>query len=110
MRPSSVATSSVMPNDRSPSSSWIGSRDGLTAFFAGTIDDVRIWNVARSSDDIAREIAGTVTATEPGLVAYFDCDAIIGTRLPDVSNHGNDGTLGGGDPKYEPTLVASTVP
>jgi hypothetical protein len=43
-------------------------------------------------------------------MAYFDCNAIEGTRLPDQSGNGNDATLGGGILAYMPTLVPSDVP
>jgi Concanavalin A-like lectin/glucanases superfamily len=104
------ATGPTTTDNRTPLSSWIGSFDGLSEFYAGDIDELRIWNVARSVDEIQQEMNGEVSPDAPGLVAYFDCDAIYGTRVLDMSGNGNDMTLGGGVPDRMPTLVASDVP
>lgn len=105
-----AAVSSSGQDNRTPSSCWIGSWNGLTQFYAGAIDELRIWRVARSASEIGQEMAGQVDSNSTGLVAYFSCDSVIGTRLPDNSGNGNDGTLGAGDPRFMPTLIPSTVP
>jgi hypothetical protein len=105
-----VATGTAAPNKLTPLASWIGSIDGTNDDFAGEVDEIRIWNVARTSAQIQDDMNGTTPADATGLVAYFDCDSIHGTRVPDVSGHGNDATLGGGDPTRMPSLVPSTVP
>lgn len=104
------ATSTATPDDLTPVAWWIGSLDGTDESFAGDIDEIRIWSIARTGDEVAEEMLGQVSAEEPGLVAYFNCNAIHGTRVPDESGNGNDATLGGGDPRYMPTLVPSDVP
>jgi hypothetical protein len=104
------ATSTVVPDELTPVASWFGSYDGTTEPFAGDLDEIRIWHVARTSDEVLDDMQGIVSPRAPGLVAYFDCNAINGTRLPDNSGNGNDATLGGGDPLYMPTLVPSDVP
>jgi Concanavalin A-like lectin/glucanases superfamily len=104
------ATTSATPDKLTPLSSWLGSVDGTRQLYAGDMDEIRIWHLARSSDEVLQDMQGLVGSQEPGLVAYFDCDAIQGTRLLDDSGNGNDATLGGGDPAYMPTLVPSAVP
>jgi hypothetical protein len=106
----SVATAMTTADKLTPLSSFLGSLDGLSDFFAGDLDDVRIWNVARTSAEVAADMNGTTAADAPGLVAYFDCNTIRGTRVPDRSGSGNDATLGGGDATRMPALVASTTP
>lgn len=98
------------PNVNRYTSSWFGAEGGLDQFFAGDMDEIRIWEVARSATEIVEEMAGQLTASEPGLVAHFNCNSVDGTRVPDDSGNGNDATLGGGDPSRMPTLVPSTVP
>jgi hypothetical protein len=105
-----VATGAAAPDKLTPLASWIGSLDGTNDDFAGQMDEIRIWNVARTGPQIQDDMDGTTPADAPGLAAYFDCDSIHGTRVPDVSGNGNDATLGGGDPARMPSLVASTVP
>jgi hypothetical protein len=105
-------------NNLNPLSSWIGSFDGEPAdaissdgaFFGGNLDEIRIWAVARTPAGIVEDMQGTVAAGEPGLVAYFNCRFVCGTRMPDLSGNGNDATLGGGDPQYMPTLSADVPP
>lgn len=105
-----VGSSAASPNYLTPLSCWIGSVDGQSEFYAGDLDELRVWSVARTSDGVASDMAGQVPPDSPGLVAYFNCDAIDGTRVHDATGYGNDMTLGGGDPTRMPTLIASDVP
>ncbi|MDP9037433.1 MAG: LamG domain-containing protein [Myxococcota bacterium] len=105
-----VASSTALQNWNPYFSSWLGSTDGLYEFFAGAMDEVRFWSVARSAAQIDKEMAGKVSPTEKGLLLYLDCNEVIGSRLPDQSPNGNDATLGGGDPRRMPTLIPSDVP
>ncbi len=59
-------------------------------YFSGTLDEVRIWNVARSQEEIRAAMNTSLTGQELGLVAYWNFDD--GTAK-DVSRHGNDGTI-----------------
>lgn len=97
-------------NNQIPTSAWIGTLDGYSQFFQGEVDEIRIWGTARKTADILADMQGTTAPDAPGLVAYFDCDEICGTRLPDESGTGNDATLGGGDPAFTPQLVEADVP
>jgi hypothetical protein len=74
--------------------------------FVGVIDEVRIWNVARSVNEIAADYNRTVDPTTPGLVGYWNFDeAFADPTIVDRSGHGNDGTLVSGALR-----VASTAP
>ena len=61
-----------------------------TEYFQGMIDEVRVWNVARSAAEIAADFDRTLTGSEPGLVGYWTFDD--GTAN-DQSPSGNNGTL-----------------
>jgi len=104
------ATGNALGDNRTPISSWVGSFDGLTQLFQGDIDELRIWNLARTGAGVLQEMYGTIGPSEPGLVAYFDCNEVLGTRVPDLSGNGNDMTLGGGVVGRMPILVPSNVP
>lgn len=85
----------------------IGARvDSLyTEFFKGEIDEVRIWNVARTQPEIAESMSTELTGNEPGLVAYYKFDEAPGSLvIHDSSPNRNDGRLYGGA-----TLVSSTA-
>jgi hypothetical protein len=57
----------------------------------GMIDEVRIWNVARTATEIDAARCTPLDGTEPGLVAYLPLDA----DLDDLTGNGNGGTAVG---------------
>jgi hypothetical protein len=70
--------------------------------FNGQLDEVRIWNVARSANDINLLKNASISGSESGLLTYYDFNnspAIPGgnnaglTVLDDRSSSNNDGTL-----------------
>lgn len=61
-------------------------------FFSGLIDEVRIWNVARTQEEIQASMNATLTGQEKGLVGYWNFDD--GSAM-DLSPSGNHGTLFG---------------
>ena len=65
---------------------------GYLRGFDGWIDDVRIWNYARSRAQIAGAMNCRLTGTETGLVGYWTFD---GSDLTDQTGHGHDGTVVG---------------
>jgi hypothetical protein len=64
-------------------------------FFRGFIDEVRIWNVARTSAQIAEAMNRDLTGAEPGLVGYWNFSEGGGTTAYDLSGNGNHGTIYG---------------
>jgi len=61
---------SVSPNDTHDV--FIGKSAGFDGrYFDGIIDEVRVWDVARTESEIAANITTSFTGTEAGLVAYF---------------------------------------
>jgi hypothetical protein len=81
----------------------IGYRGVAAEYFNGNIDEVRIWNVAVSADDILRRKNCELAGTESGLVAYYKfnqgIDALTNTGLTTLTNStattGLNGTLTG---------------
>lgn len=71
------------------SSVWVGSTKGGSGqygYFDGLMDDIRIWNVAKSSTDICSDMAiGNVAGSESGLQAYWTLDGV----LTDATSNGN---------------------
>jgi hypothetical protein len=77
----------------SAQSLFIGNSPGYpTRFFDGNIDEVRIWNVARSQSQIQSDMYNTLTGTEIGLVNYWQFNNGSGITLTDVVGSSN-GTL-----------------
>ncbi|MBT3265595.1 hypothetical protein HN371_00505, partial [Candidatus Poribacteria bacterium] len=75
----------------------IGARQGLGQAFDGKIDEARVWNVARTSEEIANAYDKTLNPSEAtaqtGLVGYWTFDDAWPV---DLSAQGNHGTLEGG--------------
>lgn len=63
----------------------IGCRLGAE-FFHGYIDEIRIWNRARSGAEISANMNYTLYGTESNLVAYFDFEGDLGDRAGGDNN------------------------
>ncbi|MBM4029611.1 MAG: hypothetical protein FJ280_30065, partial [Planctomycetes bacterium] len=86
----------------SPLSSYTGNtlRFGMTRHSSGqysrcTMDEVRIWNVARSLADIQAYMKRGLSGEEPGLIGYWTFDEGAGTTARDRSPRGHHGTISG---------------
>ena len=85
---------------------------GATLFFAGALDEVRVWNVVRTPAEIMGSYQLELSGNEPGLVGYYKFDETSGDVIIDSSSRGNDGFLGlalgaGSD---DPTRIPSGAP
>lgn len=58
--------------------------------YANTLDEVRIWNVARTVDELRSGINTTINSPQPGLVAVYHLD---GSANDSIGGH--NGTVGG---------------
>jgi hypothetical protein len=64
-------------------------------FFSGSIDELRVWNVARTGAEIQATMSIRLTGHEPGLIGYWRFDEASGTAAKDATSSGNDATLSG---------------
>ncbi|MFH1436148.1 MAG: LamG domain-containing protein [Pseudomonadota bacterium] len=62
-------------------------------FFKGGIDEVRIWNVARTPAQIAASMFCLLAGSEAGLAAYFRFNEGSGAAFGDSSSSGLSGSL-----------------
>ncbi len=71
---------------------------GFSNFFGGGIDEVRLWQVARTQAQIQAAMNTTLTGNEPGLRGYWRLDEGSGILARDSAPHGgtSNGTLLGG--------------
>lgn len=68
--------------------------------FTGYIDEVRMWSVPRTQEQIVDAMSRTLTETEcqnPELIGYWPMDEGEGQLVADKSSYGRDGYLGLGD-------------
>jgi len=82
-----------------------GGSCGLREYFAGAIDDVRLWSVARSAAQVKQDMAQPTSVPTDGLTGAWDFDEGAGTTVNDSSGNGATGTLVNG-----PMWVAATSP
>jgi len=70
-------------------------RNGVNSeyYWGGTLDEFRIWNTARSLDDIRDNMHREVLSSASGLVAYYRFDQTNGPTLEDLTSNDNDGTV-----------------
>ena len=76
---------------------------GSGAWFNGEIDEVRIWNTARTNPEIQQNYMSTVDPASTGLVAYYKLDETSGTTAYDATSHGYNATVVGGAMRMVPS-------
>ena len=76
-------------------------------YFKGKLDEVRVWNVARTAAQIAGMMSMRLTGSEAGLVGYWRFDDGAGTVAIDSSPSANHGALGNGVAASRPTWSPS---
>ncbi|MGF1498211.1 MAG: LamG-like jellyroll fold domain-containing protein, partial [Elainellaceae cyanobacterium] len=62
----------------------------------GQLDEIRIWNVARTPAEIAASQEQNLSISEPGLVAYYQGNANSDNAIVDSSLYGHNGKLHNG--------------
>ncbi|UCE18246.1 MAG: VCBS repeat-containing protein [Gemmatimonadota bacterium] len=71
----------------------IGNNASRGFTFDGIIDEVRIWDVARSGEDIQATMDSYLSGLEPGLVGYWQMNEGSGGTISDYSTNDNDGIV-----------------
>src|SRR5262249_10068720 len=67
----------------------------LGDFFQGRINEVRVWNFARSQGDLQSQMRFPLSGQEPGLVGYWPLHDGTGSSASDGTGHGYNGSLAG---------------
>ncbi|WP_235908569.1 putative Ig domain-containing protein [Roseiconus nitratireducens] len=70
----------------------IGGRQSADQFFQGRIDDVRVWNLARSGAELAASKDAELSGTESGLAGYWKFNEQLMGAFVDSSPAGNEAT------------------
>ncbi len=105
-----VASSTNAPDERTPTTCWLGTLDGASDLFSGSIDDFRVFTLVRTSAELMAEAQGSFAPSDPGLVLYLPCNEDSGNQVFDHSPLANDGELGDGIDQRMPARVASGAP
>src|ERR1051326_5124330 len=82
----------LVPDSFVRTNNYIGrSLFGGDAYANALFDEVRIWNVARTPNQIQAFMHRSLTGAEPGLLGYWRMDESTGATLTDASGHGQTG-------------------
>lgn len=101
-----VTNSAISGNVDNSNDLLIGVERTRSLYFNGSIDEVRVWNTARTQSQIQANMNSTVPTNSTGLVAYYKFDEGSGSTAYDATSNGHNGTL-----INSPTwLVPSTSP
>ncbi|MFM6436862.1 MAG: Calx-beta domain-containing protein, partial [Microcystis panniformis] len=101
---SGTASSSLSINDNT--FLWFGFL-GLNTpyrYFKGNLDDIQIWNKARTEAEIQADMNRQLTGNESGLVGYWNFNEGTGNIVTDSTNNHNNGTV------YGATWTTGIVP
>ncbi|MEX2362230.1 MAG: LamG-like jellyroll fold domain-containing protein, partial [Balneolaceae bacterium] len=67
-----------------------------SGFMDGKLDEIRIWNSVRTSDQIMENMFQKLNGDESGLIMYLPLDDAFGTSIADKSTTSNTATLDNG--------------
>ncbi|MFB6344071.1 LamG domain-containing protein, partial [Saccharicrinis sp. FJH62] len=105
-------TATFTPNDFSAGNTYIGWDSGAAdRAFNGLVDEVRVWNVAKTSEDITAGKFQLLKGDEDGLVAYYNFNDTA-EMATDLTVNANNGTINGGtyvESNYMDLSVAAPV-
>jgi hypothetical protein len=75
---------------------YLGKRWDHLETLGGVMDEIRIWNIARTQAQIQASMNSTVPTNSAGLRAYYKLDESTGNIASDATGNGYDGTLSNG--------------
>ncbi|MBK1987689.1 hypothetical protein A0J48_009095 [Sphaerospermopsis aphanizomenoides BCCUSP55] len=80
-----------LPDNVNRTLNYIARSNWNDGYFEGQILELRLWNIARSQEEIQQNINSRVTGNEPGLVGYYP----LAGDANDRTNNANHGTING---------------
>jgi hypothetical protein len=106
----SASQTKDMPDTEAPI--LLAKRAYTDTYTAGSVDEVRIWNYARSSSQLQAEMNRVLQGNEPGLIGYWRFDEGDGQISADWTGNNNPIRLGASDESDagDPTWVVSDAP
>ena len=79
-------------------------------YFQGSLDDVRIWNVARTQAQIQANYNQQLVGNETGLAGYWNFNNITGNTATDLTTNGNNGTIYGATVTTGNPILSTVTP
>lgn len=108
----SIPRTSDIPVTNDPFVVGGGNSTGSYETYAGLIDEIRIWNLARTPSEIQEKMKRSLRGDEPGLVANWRFDEGAGQEALDTSPNGITLRLGENTAvdTYDPTWTSNPIP
>lgn len=92
-----VSANIIAGSTKNEENIYIGNNNNGSFPYIGVIDEVRVWNWARTASQISAQLYSTFPSST-GLMLYFKLDEGSGTIAIDETSNSNDGTHA--DPTY----------
>jgi hypothetical protein len=73
----------------------IGNVSGASHYWDGYLDEISIWSVPLSQNEIQSYLTTSLSGIESGLISYWNFNEGTGALLTDQTFNGNDGTIYG---------------
>jgi hypothetical protein len=70
---------------------WFGASQHYGGYLNGTLDEIRLWDTARTTEEIRDSMNVYLRGVESNLVAYYRLDSTFGGDVFDFSRNGHDG-------------------
>jgi concanavalin A-like lectin/glucanase superfamily protein len=102
-----AATTGAVVTNRTPIQGIVGSVNGYDRMFHGVLDELRVYDRAFTTEEIAAVDAGMAPADAEQLVLYLPFNEASGARSYDRSGLGNHAELGDGVAALMPARVAA---
>ena len=84
---------------------------GNQGFLKGMLDEIRVWNIARTEAEIKKNFSTSINPNSEGLIGYWTFDN-VGQVIADASKYTNHGLLGASKAKSsdDPAQIESSAP
>lgn len=64
-----------------------------TSYFAGSLDEIRLWNTERTASQIQANMCKQLVGNEANLIGYWNFDSPEGLNVPDKTTNNNYATM-----------------
>lgn len=89
----SIKHDSIRNSINTNASLFIGADRNESLFFNGIIDEMRIWNIARTASEISNHKNTELSASTLGLLVNYQFNTSSGTTLTDITSNAFNGSL-----------------
>lgn len=98
---SSSSSFTSAPSNDAAANMYVGARNAGESAMGGFMDEVRVWNTARTAEQIRADMSRSVSpSANSNLVAYLPLNEGTGSSAFDETSNNNDGTITNAYPSH----------